>query len=114
MGGLRQRLRELAASRVRYGYRRLHVLLRREGFSVNHKRIYRLYREEDLVIRRRTPRRRRASRYRGDRPAPTTPNAVWAMDFMADTLFDGRPFRILTMVDCHTRESLAVVPRTWS
>lgn len=108
---LRQRLRELAVSRVRYGYRRLHVLLRREGFSVNHKRIYRLYREEDLVIRRKTPRRRRASQYRGDRVAPTTPNAVWAMDFMADTLFDGRPFRILTVVDCHTRESLAIVPR---
>ena len=54
----------------------------------------------------------RASRYRGDRPAPTTPNVVWAMDVMADTLFDGRPFRILTVVDCPTRESLAIVPRT--
>jgi putative transposase len=108
---LRMRLKELAVARVRYGYRRLHVLLRREGWSVNAKRIYRLYSEEGLSIRAKTPRRRRASRYRSGRPEITGPNAAWAMDFMSDALFDGRPFRILTVVDCYSRESLAIVPR---
>jgi putative transposase len=109
---LRMRLKELASARVRYGYRRLHVLLRREGWQVNAKRVYRLYVEEGLSIRIKTPRRRRASRYRSGRPEITEPNEVWAMDFMSDALFDGRPFRILTAVDCHSRESLAIVPRT--
>jgi putative transposase len=108
---LRLRLRDLAASRVRYGYRRLWLLLRREGYSVNHKRIYRLYREEGLAIRPKTPRRRRSCRYREARPEAGAPNAVWAMDFVSDALFNGRRFRILTVVDCHSREALAVVPR---
>ena len=108
---LRLRLKELAAARVRYGYRRLHVLLRREGYPVNHKRIYRLYREEGLMIRAKTPRRKRSCRYRSGRPVIAAANDVWAMDFMAGALFDGRPLRILTVVDCHTRESLAIVPR---
>ena len=108
---LRLRLKELAESRVRYGYRRLHVLLRREGWPVNHKRIYRLYRLEGLVIRQKTPRRKRSSRYRGDRLDITQPNQTWAMDFVSDTLYDGRPIRVLTVVDCHTRESLAIEPR---
>ena len=108
---LRLRLKELAESRVRYGYRRLHVLLRREGWPVNHKRIYRLYRLEGLVIRQKTPRRKRSSRYRGDRLDITRPTQTWAMDFVSDTLFDGRPIRVLTVVDCHTRESLAIEPR---
>ncbi len=108
---LRMRLKELAAARVRYGYRRLHILLRREGWSVNHKRTYRLYREEGLSIRPKVPRRKRAWRYRQGRPEIGGPNEVWAMDFMSDGLFDGRPFRILTVVDCHTRESLSIVPR---
>ena len=110
-GELRLRLKELAASRVRYGYRRLHVLLRREGWPVNHKRIYRLYRLEGLVIRQKTPRRKRSSRYRGDRLEITQANQTWAMDFVSDTLFNGTPIRILTVVDCHTRESLSVEPR---
>jgi putative transposase len=108
---LRLRLKELAESRVRYGYRRLHVLLRREGWPVNHKRVYRLYRLEGLVIRQKIPRRKRSSRYRGDRLDITRPNQTWAMDFVSDTLFDGRPIRVLTVVDCHTRESLAIEPR---
>lgn len=108
---LRLRLKELAASRVRYGYRRLHVLLRREGWPVNHKRVYRLYRLDGLVIRPKTPRRKRSSRYRGDRLDITRANQTWAMDFVSDTLFNGTPIRILTAVDCHTRESLAVEPR---
>jgi putative transposase len=108
---LRLRLKELAAARVRYGYRRLHVLLRREGWPVNHKRVYRLYRLEGLVIRQKTPRRKRSSRYRGDRLQVSGPNQTWAMDFVSDSLFDGRQIRILTVVDCYTRESLSVEPR---
>ena len=108
---LRLRLKELAAVRVRYGYRRLHVLLRREGWPINAKRVYRLYKEEGLSIRPKTPRRRRSSRYRAGRPAIARPNDCWAMDFMADSLANGRAFRILTIVDCHSRESLATVPR---
>ncbi len=106
------RLQELALVRVRYGYRRLHVLLRREGWQANHKLVYRLYREEGLSIRTRSPKRRRACRYRSGRPAIGTINDCWAMDFMSDRLFDDRPFRILTIVDCHTREALATVART--
>lgn len=108
---LRMRLKELAAARVRYGYRRLHVLLRREGWIVNHKRTYRLYRDEGLSIRPKLPKRKRAWRYRQGRPAIGGPNEVWAMDFVSDGLFDGRPFRILTVVDCHTREALSLTPR---
>lgn len=109
---LRMRLRDLAAARVRYGYRRLHVLLQREGWRVNHKRIYRLYSEEGLAIRPKTPRRKRACRYRTGRPGADAPNQIWAMDFMSDQLFDGRSFRILTVLDCHTREALATHART--
>ena len=108
---LRQRLGELAAARVRYGYRRLHILLRREGWLVNHKRTYRLYREEGLSIRAKLPRRKRAWRYRAARSAIDAPNAVWALDFMSDRLFDDRPFRLLTVIDCHTREALSIAPR---
>ena len=108
---LRLRLKELAATRVRYGSRRLHVLLRREGWPINAKRVSRLYNEEGLSIRPKTPRRRRSTRYRAGRPAIERPNDCWAMDFMADSLVDGRAFRILTRVDCHSRESLATVPR---
>jgi putative transposase len=109
---LRQRLKELAETRVRYGYRRLHILLQREGWRANHKKIYRIYSEEGLSIRTRSPRRRRACRYRIGRTSAAGMNDVWSMDFMSDRLFDGRPFRILTVVDCHTRESLSTASRT--
>jgi putative transposase len=109
---LRMRLKELAETRVRYGYRRLHVLLRREGWQVNHKTVYRLYSDEGLSIRTRSPKRRRACRYRAGRAEAGGMNDVWAMDFMSDKLFDNRPFRILTVVDCCTREALSTVPRT--
>ncbi|MPZ24426.1 MAG: DDE-type integrase/transposase/recombinase [Dehalococcoidia bacterium] len=108
---LRLRLRELATVRVRCGYRRLWLLLRREGYTVNHKRVYRLYPDEGLAIRTKTPRRRRSCRYRTERPQAGTPNEIWAMDFVSDALFNGQQFRALTIVDCHSRESLAVVPR---
>ena len=106
------RLKDLAASRVRYGYRRLHILLQREGWVVNHKRVYRLYSEEGLSIRTRSPKRRRSSRYRVGRATAEHANEVWSMDFVSDRLFDDRPFRILTVLDCHTREALATCART--
>jgi len=108
---LRLRLRDLAASRVRYGYRRLHVLLRREGWPVNHKRVYRLYREEGLGIRV----KRRRKRVSGLRAAPTPaarPLERWSLDFLADALADGRRFRVLTIVDNVSRVSPALEAAT--
>jgi len=102
------RLRDLAAARVRYGYRRLHVLLRREGWAVNHKRVYRLYREEGLSMRRKIPRRRAASQARTPRAAVGSADQVWAMDFVTDVLADGRRYRVLTVLDLFTRECLAL------
>ncbi|MGH9650830.1 MAG: IS3 family transposase, partial [Terriglobales bacterium] len=104
---LQQRLRELAAQRVRFGYRRLHVLLRREGWAVNHKRVYRLYREEGLAVRRRK-RKRAAATERVPLVSPVRPNQGWSMDFMADALGTGRHFRTLNLVDEYTREALAI------
>jgi len=105
---LRMRLRDLAMARIGCGYRRLQVLLWREGWQVNHKRVYRLYREEGLGLRKRAPRRRRACLKRELRPAASVKNECWSMDFMSDELFDGRRIRVLTLVDNHTRESLAI------
>ncbi len=104
---LRQRLRELAAERPRFGYRRLHVLLRREGVIVNHKRIERLYREEGLAVRRR--RRKRVARDgRGRAGLPGRPNQQWGVDFVSDALAWGRRIRLFTVVDVFTREALAI------
>ena len=105
---LKLRLRDLARSRIRYGYRRLHVLLQREGWQVNHKRIYRLYRLEGLSLRLKT-RKKRVSGLRGPKPMATHPNECWSMDFMADRLVDGRRFRVLTLVDNVSRVSPAIV-----
>ncbi len=105
---LRQRLRELAAVRVRFGYRRLTVLLRREGWRVNAKRIYRLYGLEGLEVRTK-PRKKLASRVRVPLPAATRPNERWSMDFVSARLADGRWFRTLTVLDLYTRESLTLV-----
>ncbi len=104
----RLRLKELAATRVRYGYRRLHILLRREGWAINAKRVYRLYREVQLGLRTKTLRRRVSCQTRALRPSATRINDCWAMDFMTDELFDGRRIRLLTIVDHFTRESLAI------
>lgn len=105
---LRIRLRDLAASRVHYGYLRLHALLRREGWKVNRKLVYRIYKEEGLQMRRKRPRRNRSCQVRVERAAARSPNETWSMDFMADQLFSGQRFRILTLVDNFTRENLAV------
>jgi putative transposase len=99
------RLRDLAGSRVRYGYRRLTVLLRREGWTVNAKRIYRLYREEGLQMRT-AKRAKRASHTRVPLPQPVQANQRWSMDFVSDRFSDGGWFRILTVVDQYTRECL--------
>jgi len=101
------RLRELAASRVRYGYRRLTVLLKREGWAVNAKRIYRLYTEEGLIVRT-TQRKKRAQRQRVPQGSAVRRNQKWSMDFVAQRLADGRWMRVLTIVDQFTRECLAL------
>lgn len=104
---LRCRIRELASTYVRFGYRRLTVMLRREGWKVNAKRVYRLYAEEGLQVRSRH-RKRVARRYRMPAPVAAHPNQCWAMDFVSDKLADGRAFRILTMVDQFTRECIGL------
>jgi putative transposase len=104
---LRMRLRDLAAVRVRYGYRRLHILLQREGWQVNHKRVYRLYRLEGLSLRLKR-RKKRPSHLRVVMPAAQAPNEHWSLDFITDSLGGGRRFRALTLVDNMTRESPAI------
>jgi putative transposase len=105
---LRMRLRELAGSRIRYGYRRLTVLLRREGWTVNTKRVYRLYREEQLQVRT-AKRTKLAPHLRVPLPGAGRPNQRWSMDFVSDRLVNGRWFRILTVVDQYTRECLSAL-----
>jgi putative transposase len=101
------RLKDLAAVRVRYGYRRLHVLLQREGWTINHKRVYRLYKQEGLSLRLKT-KKKRASAGRVPLPAPSAPMQCWSMDFVADRLADGRQIRMLTLVDNFSRVSPAI------
>jgi len=105
---LRERLRALARERRRFGYRRLLIFLRREGFLVNHKRLLRIYREERLMVRKRGG-RKRAIGSRTPMPAAVLPNDRWSLDFVADQMADGRRFRILAIYDDCTRECLAAV-----
>ena len=104
---LRRKIREISAKRVRFGYQRIHVMLRREGWRVNRKRVYRLYREEGLQIKRKKG-KKRPTQSRGNREEATRPNERWAMDFVMDRLEGGGYFRILTVVDQFTRECLAL------
>jgi putative transposase len=108
---LRERLRALARERRRFGYRRLLVFLRREGFVVNHKRLFRIYREERLMVRKRGG-RKRALGTRAPMPIPALPNDLWALDFVSDQFVCGRRFRILAIYDVCTRECLATVADT--
>jgi len=108
---LRHRLRQLAHERRRFGYRRLHVLLRREGHVVNKKRVYRLYRAERLMVRRRGG-RKRALGMRVPLTVPSAANERWSLDFVHDQMVDGRRFRIFAVVDDCTRECLALVADT--
>ena len=105
---LRQRLRDLASERRRFGYRRLPRLLRREGREMNHKKLYRLYREERLTVRKRGG-RKRALGPRAPLGSPQGPNQRWSLDFVSDSLIDGRRFRILCVIDAFSREGLATV-----
>jgi putative transposase len=102
---LRMRIRELAMARPRFGYNRIHTLLRREGWRVNKKRVRRLYRLEGLQLRMRVRRRKHMALHRGEVPVPTGQRQRWSMDFVHDQLIDGRPFRVLTVVDQWSRES---------
>lgn len=105
---LKLRIKEITDTRVHYGYRRVHVLLRREGHTDNVKRIYRLYREQGLSLRLKRPRRSKAAQLRQPRQQAHAINEIWSMDFVADALFDGRKLRMLTVVDLYTRECLAI------
>jgi putative transposase len=105
---LRQRLRELAQTRVRFGYRWLLVLMQREGWQVGKNRLYRVYTEEGLALRRKRPWRHTTAVHREQRRPAATRNDIWSMDFVTDQLADGRRFRALTVLDLFTRECLAI------
>lgn len=108
---LREKLRELANHRRWFGYRRLHILLRRDGVMINRKKTQRIYREEGLTVRRRRS-RRRAVGTRAPAPVLALPNQRWSLDFVHDQMASGRRFRVLNVVDDVTRECLAAVPDT--
>lgn len=108
---LEHRIKEICQTCVRYGYRRVHVLLRREGWSVNVKKVHRIYRELGLQLRSKTPKRRVKAKLRDDRKEATGPNETWAMDFVHDQLAMGRKIRILTVVDTFSRYAPAIDPR---
>jgi putative transposase len=102
------RIREIAQTRVRYGYRKIRVLLNREGWKEGKYLVERIYREEVSTLQQRRKRRRRVAEHRRERFHPTGPNQVWSMDFVADQLADGKRFRSLTVVDIYTRQCLAI------
>lgn len=106
-----ERIKEIAATRVRYGYRRIHVLLRREGWVVNQKRVCRIYRELGLQLRHKSPKRRVKAKLREGRVEATRANETWAMDFVHDQLATGTKLRVLTIVDTFSRFSPAIEPR---
>ena len=109
--GVRLRIRELAAERRRFGYRRLHYLLSRDGTVMNQKRFRRIYREEGLQVRKRGG-RKRALGMRAPIALPTGPNQRWSLDFVSDSFTDGRRFRVLAVVDSFTRECLGLTADT--
>lgn len=100
---LEQRIREICQTRVRFGYRRVHVLLKREGWEINAKKTYRIYKELGMQLRNKTPKRRVKAKLREDRVEAVGPNDVWAMDFVHDQLATGRKIRVLTVVDTFSR-----------
>ena len=108
---LEQRIKEICQTRVRYGYRRVHVLLRREGWSLGQNKTRRIYRELGLQLRNKTPKRRVKAKLRESRCNATQPNETWAMDFVHDQLATGRKLRVLTIVDTFSRFSPALEPR---
>jgi putative transposase len=104
---IRKRLKELAQTRRRFGCPRLHVMLRREGFMINHKRTERIYRQEGLILRIRR-RKKLSSLLRADIAKPDYPNHIWSMDFMRDSLANGRAFKVLSIVDEYTRKCFRI------
>jgi putative transposase len=105
---LRKRIREIAAVRVRYGYRRIHVLLQREGWLINHKRVYRLYREEGLHLERKSRYRKKYGARVPSKAEASAANECWSMDFVSDQMYNGKRFRALTVLDVYTRECPAI------
>jgi putative transposase len=105
---LKIRIRDIAQSRVSYGYRRIHIMLQREGWKINHKRVYRIYKQEGLMMRPKRPRRHVTACRRMERPVANHPNECWSMDFVSDELYNGQRIRLFTLVDNFTRESLAI------
>lgn len=105
---IRSRILEISQVRIRYGIDRIYVLLRREGWRDNFKRIYRIYKEEGLNLRTKRPKRIRAAAQRHERPAISNIDQCWSMDFVSDQLFDGRRFRALTIVDNYSRKCMAI------
>jgi putative transposase len=101
-------MKELAAVRVRYGYRRIRILLNREGWQAGKYLVYRLYKEEGLALRKKLPKRRKMVVQRETRFRPTGENQAWSLDFVSDQLSDGKKIRALTVVDVFTREALAI------
>jgi putative transposase len=108
---LEQRIKEIAETRMRYGYRRVHVVLQREGWMTNIKRTYRLYTALGLQLRNKTPKRRVKAKLREDRSPALQPNQTWAMDFVHDQLAMGKKIRVLTVVDIFSKFSPVVDPR---
>ena len=108
---LRDRLKELSSERRRFGYRRLHILPKREGWDVNRKKLYRIYREEGLTVRKRGGRKRTVGT-RAPKGIPQGPNQRWSLDFVSDSLSYGRRYRILNVIDDFSRECLAAVINT--
>lgn len=100
---MEKRIKEICETRVRYGYRRVHVLLDREGWGINIKKVYRIYRELGMQLRNKTPKRRVKAKLRDDRAEAVGPNDVWAMDFVHDQLATGKKLRVLTVVDTFSR-----------
>jgi putative transposase len=105
---IRSRIREIAEVRIRYGFWRVFTLLRREGWRDNHKRVYRIYKEEGLNLRTKRPRRRKSAAHRMERPDISSINQCWSMDFVSDQLFDSNRFRALTIVDNFSRKCMAI------
>src|SRR5215813_13312267 len=105
---VREKIKVIAFERRRFGYRRIHAKLRKQGDVINHKRVYRIYTEENLKVRRRPRKRLAVARGIAPMAVPTRPNVRWSMDFMSDSLYSGRRFRTLNVVDDCTRESLGI------
>lgn len=105
---LRARMRDIARTRIRYGYRRIHVLLKREGWKLGKNQVYRLYGEEQLQLRSKLPKRRKMVVVRRERVRPSVSNEIWSLDFVSDQLAEGKQFRALTVVDVLSREALTI------